>query len=73
LRFTHGCYLKLWQLSDPRLLADYVLLDEAQDANPVAAAIADRKLHAQRILVGDRCQAIYGWRHRCRERLPRRQ
>jgi superfamily I DNA/RNA helicase len=62
LRFTHDCYLKLWQLSDPHLPADYVLLDEAQDANPVVAAIVDRQHHAQRILVGDRCQAIYGWR-----------
>src|SRR5215216_5677207 len=62
LRFTHDCYLKLWQLSDPHLPADYVLLDEAQDANPVVAAIVDRQAHAQRILVGDRCQAIYGWR-----------
>jgi superfamily I DNA/RNA helicase len=62
LRFTHDCYLKLWQLSDPRLPADYVLLDEAHDANPVVAAIVDRQHHAQRILVGDRCQAIYGWR-----------
>ena len=39
-----------------------MLLDEAQDANPVVAAIVDRQAHAQRILVGDRCQAIYGWR-----------
>jgi hypothetical protein len=62
LRFTHDCYLKLWQLSGPRLAAEYVLLDEAQDANPVVAAIVDRQHHAQRILVGDRCQAIYGWR-----------
>jgi heme oxygenase len=62
LRFTHDCYLKLWQLSDPHPPADYVLLDEAQDANPVVAAIVDRQAHAQRILVGDRCQAIYGWR-----------
>jgi hypothetical protein len=42
----------------PRLPADYVLLDEAQDANPVVAAIVDRQTHAQRILVGDRCQGI---------------
>jgi hypothetical protein len=62
LRFTHDCYLKLWQLSDPRLSCDYVLFDEAQDANPVVAAVVDRQTHAQRILVGDSCQAIYGWR-----------
>jgi hypothetical protein len=62
LRFAHDHYLKLWQLSRPRLDAQVVLLDEAQDANPVIASVVDRQGHAQRILVGDRCQAIYGWR-----------
>jgi hypothetical protein len=62
LRFAHDHYLKLWQLSRPRLDAEVVLLDEAQDANPVVASVVDRQGHAQRILVGDRCQAIYGWR-----------
>jgi hypothetical protein len=62
LRFAHDHYLKLWQLSRPRLECDFVLLDEAQDANPVIADVVDRQHHAQRILVGDRCQAIYGWR-----------
>lgn len=62
LRFAHDHYLKMWQLSGPVLPADYVLLDEAQDANPVIAAIVEAQGHAQRILVGDRAQAIYGWR-----------
>ncbi len=62
LRFTHDHYLKMWQLSGPRFPADFVLLDEAQDANPVVQDVVDRQTHAQRILVGDRCQAIYGWR-----------
>jgi AAA domain len=62
LRFTHDHYLKLWQLSGPRFPADVVLLDEAQDANPVVQDVVERQHHAQRILVGDRCQAIYGWR-----------
>lgn len=62
LRFAHDHYLKMWQLSGPVLPADYVFLDEAQDANPVIAAIVDAQTHAQRILVGDRAQAIYGWR-----------
>lgn len=62
LRFTHDHYLKLWQLSGPRFPADVVLLDEAQDANPVVQDVVDRQHHAQRVLVGDRCQAIYGWR-----------
>lgn len=62
LKFQHDHYLKLWQLSRPRLPWDYVLLDEAQDASPVIADVVERQDHAQRILVGDRCQAIYGWR-----------
>lgn len=61
LRFTHDCYLKLWALSDPRLPVDYVLLDEAQDSNGAVAGIVEAQ-DAQRILVGDRSQAIYGWR-----------
>jgi hypothetical protein len=62
LRFDHDVYLKMWQLSGPRLPAEYVLLDEAQDANPVIASIVMSQAHAQLIAVGDRCQAIYGWR-----------
>lgn len=61
LRFTHDMYLKMWILSDPVIHADYVLLDEAQDSNPAVAGLVSRQ-PAQRILVGDRCQAIYGWR-----------
>lgn len=61
LRFDHGVYLKMWQLSRPRLPYDYVMLDEAQDANPVIASVVDGQTHTQRIMVGDRSQAIYGW------------
>ncbi|WP_433242665.1 UvrD-helicase domain-containing protein [Actinomadura nitritigenes] len=61
LRFGHDHYLKLWALSEPRLPADYVMLDEAQDANPLIAGIVEGQTHAQRIMVGDRNQAIYGW------------
>jgi hypothetical protein len=62
LKFGHDHYLKLWQLSGPKLPADFVLLDEAQDANPVIAAVFNAQTNAQRILVGDSNQAIYGWR-----------
>jgi hypothetical protein len=62
LRFTHDCYLKIFQLGDPRLECDYLLLDEAQDASPVMASIFDRQADAQRIMVGDSAQAIFGWR-----------
>ncbi|MFC0504178.1 UvrD-helicase domain-containing protein [Micromonospora costi] len=61
LRFTHDMYLKMWILLDPQLHADYVLLDEAQDSNPAVAGLVARQ-NAQQILVGDRAQAIYGWR-----------
>ncbi len=62
LWFTHDHYLKMWQLSDPILPADYVLFDEAQDANPVIAAIVAAQDHAQLIYVGDRNQQLYAWR-----------
>jgi hypothetical protein len=61
--FTHDCYLKIYQLGDPRLPVDVVLLDEAQDTNPCVADIVMRQMdHAQAILVGDPQQAIYEWR-----------
>lgn len=59
---THNCYLKIWALSDPVLPADYVLLDEAQDSAPVVAKVFNQQTGAQRVAVGDACQAIYGWR-----------
>lgn len=61
LKFNHDHYLKQWALTNPRLNADYVLLDEAQDANPVIAKVVQDQ-QAQQIMVGDRSQAIYGWR-----------
>ncbi len=62
LPFSHDCYLKLWQLSGPRLTYDYVMLDEAQDADPVILDVVLRQRDTQLVAVGDRCQAIYGWR-----------
>jgi hypothetical protein len=59
--FTHDHYLKIWQLSNPVLPTDYIMFDEAQDADPVIASIVDRQA-CQRIYVGDQNQAIYGWR-----------
>lgn len=60
-RFTHDYYLKMWALTDPKLEADFVLLDEAQDSNPVIAHLVQSQ-KTQRIAVGDSAQAIYGWR-----------
>ncbi|GAA4439674.1 UvrD-helicase domain-containing protein [Phytohabitans houttuyneae] len=61
LPYTHNCYLKLYQLSDPQLRCDYLLLDEAQDANPVMASIFEQQTDVQRVMVGDASQAINGW------------
>jgi hypothetical protein len=62
LRFEHDHYLKVWALSRPRIRADYLLLDEAQDANPVIEEVVGQQDHLQRVLVGDRQQQIYAWR-----------
>lgn len=62
LKFQHDHYLKMWALSNPKLPGDFVLLDEAQDANPVIAGVVEAQDHMQKVMVGDQCQAIYGWR-----------
>lgn len=59
LRFGHDHYLKMWQLSEPVIDADFIMFDEAQDANPVMAAIVAAQTHAQVVYVGDSQQAIY--------------
>lgn len=62
LKFAHDHYLKIWQLSRPVLPAEFVLFDEAQDADPVIMSIIGNQPSAQRIVVGDSAQAIYEWR-----------
>jgi len=68
----HDGYLKLYQLSNPILAYDCILLDEAQDINPVTAAIVfsqvtqppSGKKQPSLILVGDNHQQIYSFRGR---------
>jgi hypothetical protein len=62
LPFRHDHYLKLWQLTRPRISADYLMFDEAQDANPVIVGVVQDQSGLQKVAVGDSCQAIYGWR-----------
>ncbi|WP_338835179.1 UvrD-helicase domain-containing protein [Bradyrhizobium septentrionale] len=57
----HDGYLKLWALSNPKIAADFILLDEAQDTNPVVLDVL-RKQPAQMVYVGDKYQQIYEWR-----------
>ena len=62
-RFEHDHYLKIWSLTNPKIDADFLLLDEAQDTNPVVEQIFnDQRSHAQLVMVGDSAQAIYQWR-----------
>lgn len=58
---THDVYLKLWVMSEPNLKADFILFDEAQDANPALLDLVTKQL-SQQIYVGDRYQQIYSWR-----------
>ncbi|MDA8140757.1 MAG: UvrD-helicase domain-containing protein [Desulfobacteraceae bacterium] len=59
---THDGYLKLYQLSNPDLNYDCIMLDEAQDINPVTAAFVFRQKGVRKILVGDPNQQIYSFR-----------
>lgn len=61
LRFTHDCYLKLWQLGAPTIPGEVVFVDEAQDVNPVLADVIERQ-GCQLVAVGDSYQQIYAWR-----------
>lgn len=61
LRFEHDHYMKMWALTSPTLRGDFVLLDEAQDTNPVLEEVFLSQ-SAQRVCVGDPAQQIYAWR-----------
>jgi hypothetical protein len=62
LPYTHDFYLKQWAMSAPVLGYDYILFDEAQDADPTIGQVVKNQTHAQIVAVGDRSQAIYEWR-----------
>jgi hypothetical protein len=57
----HDGYLKLWALGRPKLAAEYILLDEAQDTNQVVLAVLQAQ-SSQMVYVGDKHQQIYEWR-----------
>ncbi|OCX70988.1 hypothetical protein A6M27_14280 [Acidithiobacillus thiooxidans] len=57
----HSAYLKLCSLSPPRIPADTILFDEAQDASPPMLEILKAQLQygTRLVLVGDTYQHIY--------------
>ncbi|WP_161987478.1 exonuclease domain-containing protein [Prescottella subtropica] len=61
IKFTPSHMLKLWADTHPIVGrdGDYLMLDEAQDANPLIASIVNDQTHMQRIRVGDQNQSIY--------------
>jgi hypothetical protein len=62
-RYVHDHYLKQWADQRPTLPYDFVILDEAQDADPlIAGLVMGQRDRAQIIGIGDANQAIYGWR-----------
>lgn len=58
----HDAYLKMWALSCPQLPFDRVIFDEYQDSNPVTAGIVASQEQCKVLYLGDRHQAIYGFR-----------
>lgn len=61
---SHDGILKLYQLSQPRLSYAYLMLDEAQDTNPVTWDIM-RRQSSPLVIVGDPYQSIYQFRGAC--------
>ena len=59
---THDTYLKLFQLSNPKLNYNIIYLDEAQDTGDAVLDIVLKQDHAKIVLVGDNYQSIYQWR-----------
>lgn len=57
----HDGYVKVWQLSEPVIDTCFILVDEAQDTNPVMLDVL-RRQECQIVYVGDKHQQIYEWR-----------
>jgi F-box protein, helicase, 18 len=61
VEITHDFYLKMFQLSQPKLDCDVVLFDEGQDASGSILDIFLRQ-GCTKVIVGDTHQQIYAWR-----------
>lgn len=61
LTYSHGAYLKFWQLNKPTINSDFILFDEAQDASPVMWDAILQQRNSQIVAVGDSAQMIYGF------------
>lgn len=61
LKNNHDVYLKHWANSDPQINFDFILFDEAQDADGLMLSVLQNQ-KCQIIYVGDKHQQIYSWR-----------
>jgi len=61
LRFKPENYIKIGALSNPKIAASFVMIDEAQDTFPVFLGWLKRQPHIRLVVVGDRAQAINEW------------
>jgi hypothetical protein len=59
---SHDHYRKIWALKKPRLKANFIMLDEAQDIDALTLDVLLRQ-DCQLIAVGDSNQALYQWRN----------
>lgn len=59
--FSQSTYLKMWGMSEPKIDAQTLLIDEAQDLDPLVIAVIKHQ-DMQIVTVGDPEQAIYAWR-----------
>jgi superfamily I DNA/RNA helicase len=61
---SHDAYLRMWNEAGADLssLADALLVDEAQDLDPLVRGLLARQSRVQRVYVGDPRQQIYAWR-----------
>lgn len=58
---NYDCYVKIWQLSKPRIPTPVIFIDESQDLDPVMLSVLLNQ-GSQKIWVGDKYQQIYAWR-----------
>lgn len=62
ISLPHDAYLKMWAVSKPRLRYECIIVDEAQDTNPVTSQIVINQPGVRLLFIGDPYQSIYGFR-----------
>jgi hypothetical protein len=61
IRMPHDGYLKLYQLSNPTISSDIIMVDEAQDSNMMVIDVVSKQ-RGRKLFIGDENQSIYAFR-----------